>query len=139
MIQSVASQGKLSNWVKFTKAKLEQMDKLYPDQAPRQQNPNDSASSDEEEEDDGKFWMSWEHFLEEFESLTVCHLNNDKAETEHRANGTFTYGPNGNSAQNKDEMASDYLNPAKHFQIRLKVTKAGLIKFQLLLGNRFLA
>ena len=88
----------------------------------------------EQEMNDGKFWMSWDDFMTEFESLTVCHLDNP-SEHEQRAVGTFVYGQGGNSPANKDEMSNDYLNPEKHFQIKLTVTSPGLIKFQLLLGK----
>ena len=79
--------------------------------------------------------MNWDDFLTEFESLSVCHLDNP-SEIEKRAVGTFSYGPNGNSPSDKDAMANFYLDPSKHFQIKLNVTKPGLVKFQLLLGSR---
>ena len=84
------------------------------------------------DDDDGSFWMTWTDFLDEFEHLTVCHLD-DGREMEQRAIGQFTYGLN--SPLNKLEMAVEYLNPAKHFQLKLDVRSGGLIKFQLLLGK----
>ena len=36
---------------------------------------------------------------------------------------------------NTEEMANDYLCPEKHIQIKLKITKKGLYKFQLTLGS----
>ena len=50
---------------------------------------NDSSSSDEEDED-GKFWMSWDDFIQEFECLSVCHLDHDD-DQERRVTGTFRF------------------------------------------------
>ena len=91
---------------------------------------NEDDDEDHDENDDGKFWMRWDDFLVEFESLTVCHLDND-AEMEQRAKGTFRYGVN--SPSSKQHMTEHYLDPVFHFQIKLTVTDVGLIKFQLLL------
>ena len=80
----------------------------------------DSESGESHDDnDDGKFWMAWDDFLVEFESLTVCHLDND-AEMEQRATGTFRYGLN--SPTSKQHMTEHYLDPAFHFQIKLTVT-----------------
>merc|ERR1711935_65420 len=87
-----------------------------------------------ENTNDGKFWMSWDDFLSEFESLSVCHLD-DPSEMERRAVGTFSYGQNGNSPTDKDALAVEYLDPKKHVQVRLTVKTGGLIKFQLLLDS----
>ena len=96
------------------------MEKFYP-------------STVEENTNDGKFWMSWDDFLSEFESLSVCHLD-APTEMERRAVGVFSYGENGNSPNDKDALATEYLDPKKHFQVKLTVKTGGLIKFQLLLG-----
>ena len=49
------------------------------------------------------------------------------------------YGEKGargiNSPDCKTAMAEMYLDPEMHFQIKLKVTSPGLVKFQLLLGK----
>ena len=41
-------------------------------------------------DDDGSFWMAWDDFCEEFEQLTVCHLD-DPNDMEKRCIGTFSY------------------------------------------------
>ena len=49
---------------------------------------NDKGEDDLE--DDGSFWMAWDDFCEEFEQLTVCHLD-DPDDMEKRCIGTFSY------------------------------------------------
>ena len=49
---------------------------------------NDKGEDDLE--DDGSFWMAWDDFCEEFEQLTVCHLD-DPNDMEKRCIGTFSY------------------------------------------------
>ena len=76
--------------------------------------------------------MSWDDFLDEFENLTVCHLES-QSEMERRVTGQFIYGVN--SPENLAEFSAVYLDSTKHFQFRLDVEKDGLVKFQLLLGQ----
>lgn len=43
-------------------------------------------------DDDGRFWMKWNDFIDEFENLSVCHLSQpDSIEYEKRVRGTFRY------------------------------------------------
>ena len=48
------------------------------------------GKGDDDLDDDGSFWMSWDDFCEEFEQLTVCHLD-DPDDMEKRVIGTFSY------------------------------------------------
>ena len=70
---------------------LDQFEKLYDETKQGVKAATDDDSDDEDSSDDGKFWMSWDDFLDEFESLTICHLDND-SEAEMRAKGTFRQG-----------------------------------------------
>lgn len=48
------------------------------------------GKGDDDLDDDGSFWMAWDDFCEEFEQLTVCHLD-DPGDMEKRVIGTFSY------------------------------------------------
>ena len=48
------------------------------------------GKGDDDLDDDGSFWMAWDDFCEEFEQLTVCHLD-DPDDMEKRCIGTFSY------------------------------------------------
>ena len=48
------------------------------------------GKGDDDLDNDGSFWMSWDDFCEEFEQLTVCHLD-DPQDMEKRVIGTFSY------------------------------------------------
>ena len=80
--------------------------------------------------------MTWDDFLDEFENLTVCHLDSE-GEMEQRVTGQFIYGVN--SPENLTGFSAVYLNSEKHFQFRLDVETEGLIKFQLLLGKFYVS
>ena len=48
------------------------------------------VDDDPENDDDGRFWMAWNDFVDEFENLAVCHLP-EADEYEKRVRGTFRY------------------------------------------------
>ena len=48
------------------------------------------VDDDDSNNDDGRFWMTWNDFVAEFENLTVCHLP-EQQDYERRVRGTFRY------------------------------------------------
>lgn len=83
------------------------------------------------EADDGVFWMSWADALEEFEQITICHLDGDDG-VERRCIGTFNYDQS-DSPDCLRDLAQNYLNPSRHVQLNLTVEKKQHVKFQLCL------
>ena len=63
---------------------------IFPEQQEKLGLIDTDGKGDDDLDDDGSFWMAWDDFCEEFEQLTVCHLD-DPDDMEKRCIGTFSY------------------------------------------------
>jgi len=70
-------------------------------------------------DDDGCFWMSWEDWTTEFETLDICYMPDEEKGKNHRVIGDFMAG--GNAPTGLSQLSKSYLKPELTHQIEVIV------------------